>query len=166
MGDNIWLADRDGVRTPMQWTPDRNAGFSSADPGRLYAPVVADPVYGYQVTNVEAQLRTTASLLNWTQRMIHVRKEHEAFGLGSFTDLGGTNPSVLSYARAHGDDVVLCVNNLSRFPQPVELDMRPYEGLRPVELTGGVQFPRIGELPYLLTLGPHSFYWFRLESAL
>ena len=166
MGDNIWLADRDGVRTPMQWTPDRNAGFSTCDPGRLYAPVVADPVYGYQVTNVEAQLRTTASLLNWTQRMIHVRKDHEAFGLGSFTDLGGTNPSVLSYARTHGDDVVLCVNNLSRFPQPVELDMRPYEGLRPVELTGGVEFPRIGELPYLLTLGPHSFYWFRLERAL
>ncbi len=165
MGDNIWLTDRDGVRTPMQWTPDRNAGFSTCDPGRLYAPVVADPVYGYQVTNVEAQLRTTASLLNWTQRMIHVRKEHAAFGLGSFTDLGGTNPAVLAFARTHGDDVAICVNNLSRFPQPVELDLRVYEGMRPVELTGGVEFPAIGELPYLLTLGPHSFYWFRLQVA-
>ncbi len=165
MGDNIWLADRDGVRTPMQWTPDRNAGFSTCDPGRLYAPVVADPVYGFQVTNVEAQLRTTASLLNWTRRMIHVRKEHAAFGLGTFIDLGGSNPSVLSYARTHDEDVVICVNNLSRFPQPVELDLRHYEGMRPVELTGGVDFPRIGELPYLLTLGPHSFYWFRLEAA-
>ncbi len=164
MGDNIWLTDRDGVRTPMQWTPDRNAGFSTCDPQRLYAPVVADAVYGYQVTNVEAQLRTTASLLNWTRRMIHVRKEHEAFGLGAFTDLGGTNPAVLSYARTHGSDVVICVNNLSRFPQPVELDLRRYEGLRPVELTGGVEFPPIGELPYLLTLGPHSFYWLRLAA--
>ena len=112
----------------MQWTPDRNAGFSTCDPGRLYLPVVADPVYGYQVTNVEAQLRTTASLLHWTQRMIHVRKEHAAFGLGTFTDLGGTNPSVLAFARTHGDDVVLCVNNLSRFPQPIELDLARLRG--------------------------------------
>jgi maltose alpha-D-glucosyltransferase/alpha-amylase len=162
MGDNIWLGDRDGVRTPMQWTPDRNAGFSTADPGRLTLPVVMDAVYGYQVTNVEAQGTNTSSLLHWTRRMIEVRKQNPAFGLGDFTDLGGSNPSVLSYVRVFGDDVVMCVNNLSRFPQPVELDLRRHEGSEPVELVGGVHFPRIGELPYLLTLAPHGFYWFRL----
>ncbi|MGH8825824.1 MAG: maltose alpha-D-glucosyltransferase [Jiangellaceae bacterium] len=162
MGDNIWLGDRDGVRTPMQWTPDRNAGFSTADPGRLTLPVVMDAVYGYQVTNVESQITNTSSLLHWTRRMIEVRKQNPAFGLGDFTDLGGSNPSVLSYVRAFGDDVVLCVNNLSRFPQPVELDLRRHEGSEPVELVGGVHFPLIGELPYLLTLAPHGFYWFRL----
>ncbi|HET6687338.1 MAG TPA: maltose alpha-D-glucosyltransferase [Jiangellaceae bacterium] len=165
MGDNIWLGDRDGVRTPMQWTPDRNAGFSTADPGRLTLPVVMDAVYGYQVTNVEAQGTNTSSLLHWTRRMIEVRKQNPAFGLGDFTDLGGSNPSVLSYVRAFGDDVVLCVNNLSRFPQPVELDLRRHEGSEPVELVGGVHFPTIGELPYLLTLAPHGFYWFRLVRA-
>jgi maltose alpha-D-glucosyltransferase/alpha-amylase len=165
MGDNIWLGDRDGVRTPMQWTPDRNAGFSTADPGRLTLPVVMDAVYGYQVTNVEAQGTNTSSLLHWTRRMIEVRKQNPAFGLGDFTDLGGSNPSVLSYVRAFGDDVVLCVNNLSRFPQPVELDLRRHEGSEPVELVGGVHFPPIGELPYLLTLAPHGFYWFRLVRA-
>ncbi|MGH8774032.1 MAG: maltose alpha-D-glucosyltransferase [Jiangellaceae bacterium] len=165
MGDNIWLGDRDGVRTPMQWTPDRNAGFSTADPGRLTLPVVMDAVYGYQVTNVEAQITNTSSLLHWTRRMIEVRKQNPAFGLGDFTDHGGSNPSVLSYVRAFGDDVVLCVNNLSRFPQPVELDLRRYEGSQPVELMGGVRFPLIGELPYLLTLAPHGFYWFRLVQA-
>ncbi|MBD0292452.1 MAG: maltose alpha-D-glucosyltransferase [Jiangellaceae bacterium] len=162
MGDNIWLGDRDGVRTPMQWTPDRNAGFSTADPGRLTLPVVMDAVYGYQVTNVEAQLANTSSLLHWTRRMIEIRKNNPAFGLGDFTDVGGSNPSVLSYVRIYGDDIVLCVNNLSRFPQPVELDLRRHDGLQPVELTGGVRFPPIGELPYLLTLAPHGFYWFRL----
>jgi maltose alpha-D-glucosyltransferase/alpha-amylase len=165
MGDNIWLGDRDGVRTPMQWTPDRNAGFSTADPGRLTLPVVMDAVYGYQVTSVEAQSTNTSSLLHWTRRMIEVRKQNPAFGLGDFTDLGGSNPSVLSYVRAFGDDVVLCVNNLSRFPQPVELDLRRHEGAEPVELVGGVHFPPIGELPYLLTLAPHGFYWFRLVRA-
>ena len=165
MGDNIWLGDRDGVRTPMQWTPDRNAGFSNADPGRLTLPVVMDAVYGYQVTNVESQSTNTSSLLHWTRRMIEVRKQNPAFGLGDFTDLGGSNPSVISYVRAFGDDVVLCVNNLSRFPQPVELDLRRHEGSEPVELVGGVHFPLIGELPYLLTLAPHGFYWFRLVRA-
>jgi maltose alpha-D-glucosyltransferase / alpha-amylase len=166
MGDNIWLGDRDGVRTPMQWTPDRNAGFSTSDPGRLTLPAVMDAVYGYQVKNVEAQLTNGSSLLHWTQRMIQVRKENPAFSLGEFIDLGGTNPSVLSYARVFGDDIVLCVNNLSRFPQPVELDLRRFEGMQPVELLGGVRFPAIGELPYLLTLAPHGFYWFRLGEAL
>jgi maltose alpha-D-glucosyltransferase/alpha-amylase len=162
MGDNIWLGDRDGVRTPMQWTPDRNAGFSTANPARLTLPVIMDAVYGYQATNVEAQLANMSSLLHWTQRMIQVRKANPAFGMGTFHDLGGSNPSVLSYVREFGDDVVLCVNNLSRFAQPVELDLRRYEGVEPIELLGGVRFPAIGELPYLLTLGPYSFYWFRL----
>jgi maltose alpha-D-glucosyltransferase/alpha-amylase len=164
MGDNIWLGDRDGVRTPMQWTPDRNAGFSTGDPGRLTLPVVMDAVYGYQVTNVESQLTNTSSLLHWTRRMIEIRKQNPAFGLGDFTDLGGSNPSVLSYVRVFGDDVVLCVNNLSRFPQPVELDLRRFEGCQPIELMGGVRFPPIGELPYLLTLATHGFYWFRLVT--
>jgi maltose alpha-D-glucosyltransferase / alpha-amylase len=162
MGDNIWLGDRDGVRTPMQWTPDRNAGFSTSDPGRLTLPVVMDAVYGYQVTNVEGQLSNMSSLLHWTRRMIEVRKQNPAFGLGRFIDVGGNNPSVLAYVREYGDDIVLCVNNLSRFPQPCELDLRRWEGFQPVELIGGARFPRIGELPYLLTLGSHAFYWFRL----
>jgi maltose alpha-D-glucosyltransferase/alpha-amylase len=162
MGDNIWLGDRDGVRTPMQWTPDRNAGFSVATPGRLHLPVIQDPVFGYQRVNVETELENASSLLHWTRRMVHARKKHPAFGLGTFADLGGSNPSVLSYVREHEDDIVLCVNNLSRFPQPVELDLRRWEGVEPIELLGGVRFPQIGELPYLLTLGAYGFYWFRL----
>jgi maltose alpha-D-glucosyltransferase/alpha-amylase len=167
MGDNIWLGDRDAVRTPMQWTPDRNAGFSACDPGRIYLPVIMDPVYGYQAINVEAQSNSASSLLNWTRRMIEVRKQHYAFAEGEYIDLGGSNPSVLAYKRRWlrpdgGEDVVLCVNNLSRFPQPVELDLSAHEGCTPVELTGGVRFPDIGELPYLLTLPGHGFYWFQL----
>ena len=170
MGDNIWLGDRDGVRTPMQWTADRNAGFSSATPGKLDRPVIQDPVFGYQSVNVEAQLENSSSLLHWTRRMIHARRNHPAFGLGSFHDLGGSNPSVLSYVREYVDedgneDLILCVNNLSRFPQPVELDLRRFEGRRPVELLGGVPFPEIGELPYLLTLAGYGFYWFRLTAV-
>ena len=164
MGDNIWLGDRDGVRTPMQWTSDRNAGFSSVTPGKLHLPLIQDPVTGYQSVNVEAQMENSSSLLHWTRRMIHARHQHPAFGLGSFTDLGGSNPSVLSYAREHDGDVIVCVNNLSRFPQPVELDLRPWEGMIPVELIGGVPFPPIGELPYLLTLGGYGFYWFRVTT--
>ncbi|MEV0286081.1 maltose alpha-D-glucosyltransferase [Kribbella sp. NPDC050820] len=162
MGDNIWLGDRDGVRTPMQWSPDRNASFSTATPGKLSLPVIMDPVYGYQAVNVEAEMENASSLLHWTRRMIQTRKQHPCFGMGTFTDLGGSNPSVLSYVREFGDDVVLCVNNLSRFPQPIELDLRQWQGVEPVELLGGVHFPTIGELPYLLTLGAHGFYWFRL----
>jgi maltose alpha-D-glucosyltransferase/alpha-amylase len=164
MGDNIWLGDRDGVRTPMQWTPDRNAGFSSCDPQRLYLPVIMDPVYGFQVTNVEAQLRSTTSLLHWTRRMVAIRRGHPAFSLGGFHELGGSNPCVLTFVREHDGDTVMCVNNLSRFAQPVELDLRHYEGFRPVELFGGVSFPLIGELPYLLTVAGHGFYWFRLAQ--
>ncbi len=174
MGDNIWLGDRDGVRTPMQWDPDRNAGFSSATPGRLTLPVIMDPIYGFQVTNVEAQMAAPTSLLHFTRRMIEVRKANPAFGLGAFTDLGGSNPSVLSFLREYcpdltdpaGADIVLCVNNLSRFAQPVELDLRRFEGYRPTELLGGVEFPPIGELPYLLTAPGHGSYWFRLHPPI
>ncbi len=165
MGDNIWLGDRDGVRTPMQWTPDRNAGFSTANPGRLSLPTIMDPVFGYQSVNVEAEVENTSSLLHWTRRMIHARKQHPAFGMGSFSDLGGSNPSVFSFSRDFGDDTVLCVNNLSRFPQPVELDLRRWEGYEPIEMIGHVRFPRIGELPYLLTLSGHGFYWFLISRS-
>jgi maltose alpha-D-glucosyltransferase/alpha-amylase len=164
MGDNIWLGDRDGVRTPMQWTPDRNAGFSSCDPGRLYLPVIMDPIYGYQGLNVEAQMRTSTSLLHWTRRMIDTRKRHPTFGTGTFAELGASNPSILAFVREFGDDRVLCVNNLSRFPQPVELDLRRFEGVVPVEMLGGMHFPKVGELPYLLTLPGHGFYWFTLPA--
>jgi maltose alpha-D-glucosyltransferase/alpha-amylase len=171
MGDNIWLGDRDGVRSPMQWTPDRNAGFSACDPGRLYLPIVMDPLYGYQTVNVEAQINSSTSLLHWNRRMIEIRKRHPAFGLGEFHELGGTNPAVLSYVRsmpADDDgpgDTVLCVNNMSRFPQPVELDLSAWRGGSLHELTGGVPFPQIGELPYLLTLPGHGFYWFAIHPA-
>jgi maltose alpha-D-glucosyltransferase / alpha-amylase len=165
MGDNIYLGDRDGVRTPMQWTPDRNAGFSSCDPQRLYLPVIMDPVYGYQVINVESQMRSSTSLLHWTRRMIDVRKRHPTFGMGDYEELGASNPSVLAFVRQFGDDLVLCVNNLSRFAQPVELDLRRFEGRTPIELIGGVHFPRVGELPYLLTMPGHGFYWFQLSTV-
>ena len=147
----------------MQWTPDRNAGFSRATPGKLSLPVIMDPVFGYQSVNVEAQSEAGSSLLKWTRRMIHIRKRHDAFGMGTFHDLGGSNPSVLSYLRVYGNDVMLCVNNLSRFPQPVELDLSAFDGISPTEMLGGVEFPAIGQLPYLLTLSGHGFYWFRLE---
>ncbi|MBE1534608.1 maltose alpha-D-glucosyltransferase/alpha-amylase [Actinomadura algeriensis] len=171
MGDNIWLGDRDAVRTPMQWTPDRNAGFSKCDPARLYLPVIMDPIYGYQAVNVEAFADNPGSLLHWTRKMIEIRQRHPVFGVGSYVELAASNPSVLAYTREIGNgdanqwggmDTVLCVNNLSRFPQPVELDLRRFRGSTPIECMGGVQFPAIGELPYLLTLPGHGFYWFLL----
>jgi maltose alpha-D-glucosyltransferase / alpha-amylase len=165
MGDNIYLGDRDGVRTPMQWNADRNAGFSTADPQQLYLPAILDPVYGYQAINVESQMRSSSSLLNWTRRMLSVRRQHPVFGMGSYDELGSSNPSVLAFVREFGDDRVLCVNNLSRFPQPVELDLSRFDGFLPVELTGLVQFPRIGELPYLLSLPGHGFLWFGLKPG-
>jgi maltose alpha-D-glucosyltransferase/alpha-amylase len=165
MGDNIWLGDRDAVRTPMQWSSDRNAGFSKGDPARLYLPLIMDPVYGYQALNVESQRDNPGSLLHWTRRMIQIRKRHPVFGTGAFTELNATNPSVLAFIREHGDDRMLCVNNLSRYPQPVELDLGRYAGVAPVECVGGVRFPEIGELPYLLTLPGHGFYWFQLPAT-
>nr|WP_284155388.1 maltose alpha-D-glucosyltransferase [Sulfuricystis multivorans] len=163
MGDNIFLGDRNGVRTPMQWSPDRNGGFSRADPQRLYLPPIMDPIYGYEAVNVEAQQRNPSSLLNWMKRMIAVRKAHRAFGRGSLNFLEPGNRKVLAYVREWRDEIILCVVNLSRNAQPVELDLAPWKGRVPVELMGGTVFPPIGTLPYLLTLKGYGFYAFRLS---
>jgi maltose alpha-D-glucosyltransferase/alpha-amylase len=165
MGDNIYLGDRNGVRTPMQWTGDRNAGFSRADPARLFAPPIMDPVYGYQAINVEAQERAPFSLLNWMKRMIGLRKQFRVFGRGSLEFLPPQNRKVLAYVREHEHDTILCVANLARSVQPVELDLRRFKGLVPVEMLGLTEFPRIGDLPYFLTLPGYAFYWFRLQHA-
>src|SRR5260370_2083490 len=174
MGDNIWLGERDGVRTPLQWTPDRNGGFSQSDPQRLYLPPIMEAIYGYQALNVEAQQRNAGSLLQWTRRMIEIRKRHPVFGTGIYEELTSSNPSVLAFVRlpsaspdadTDGSDRILCVNNLSRFPQPVELDLRRVIRVTPAGSTGGVTFPRIGELSYLLTLPGHGVYWFQLPAA-
>jgi maltose alpha-D-glucosyltransferase/alpha-amylase len=175
MGDNIYLGDRDGVRTPMQWSPDRNAGFSRADFAQLYLPAIMDPVYGYQSVNVEAQLRNPSSQLHWTKRMLEVRKQHPVFGTGSFEVVSTDNPSVLAYVRCgrpdpEGNpdapiDYVLCVSNLSRFAQPAELPLQRWQGMLPTELIGRTAFPRIGELPYFVTLAPYGFYWFQLAEG-
>ncbi len=166
MGDNVYLGDRNGVRTPMQWTGDRNAGFSSADPSRLYAPPVMDPVYNYQGLNVEAQERSPFSLLNWMKRIIAVRRQQQVFGRGSIQFLEPENRKVLAYIRQFEGTTVLCVANLSRSVQPVSLDLQQYAGRVPVEMLDRTEFPRIGTLPFLLTLGPYGFYWFQLiESA-
>jgi maltose alpha-D-glucosyltransferase / alpha-amylase len=164
MGDNIYLGDRDGVRTPMQWTGDRNSGFSRADFHQLYLPPLMDPVYGYQAVNVEAQLRTPTSLLRWLRRLIELRKQHPVFGLGTYEGLVTSNPRVFAHIRTHGDEAVLCVHNLARSAQAVELDLSWFEGRVPVEMFGRSRFPRIGALPYLLTLGPRGFFWFELEE--
>jgi maltose alpha-D-glucosyltransferase / alpha-amylase len=165
MGDNIYLGDRDGVRTPMQWTGDRNAGFSTADFAQLYLPVLMDPVYGYQACNVEAELRNPNSFLHWFRQILAVRKQHGVFGTGAFEALHPDNPAIFAYIRKSENDIVLCVNNLSGRAQAAELDMSAYEGMYPVELMGRERFPRIGELPYLLTFGPHAFYWFQLTDG-
>jgi maltose alpha-D-glucosyltransferase/alpha-amylase len=164
MGDNIYLGDRDGVRTPMQWTGDRNGGFSRADFAQLYSPPLMDPVYGFQAVNVEAQLRTPASLLRWLRRFISLRREHPGFGLGSYEALSTSNLRIFAHVRCHAGDVALCVHNLSRAAQAVELDLSRYEGQQPVEMFGGTRFPAIGKLPYLLTLAPRGFFWFILGS--
>jgi len=164
MGDNIFLGDRNGVRTPMQWTPDRNAGFSRADPQRLYLPPIMDPIYGYEAVNVESQLRDPYSLLNWMKRMLAVRAESQVFGRGKLTFLRPGNRKVLAYLRELGDEAILCVANLGRAAQPVELDLGRYRGRAPVELMGRTVFPPIGALPYMLTLPKHAFFWFRLAA--
>jgi maltose alpha-D-glucosyltransferase/alpha-amylase len=165
MGDNIYLGDRNGVRTPMQWSIDRNAGFSRADFAKLYSAVIMDPVYGYQAVNVEAQQRTPTSFLHWMRRVIAVRKRYKAFGRGTLEFLYPENHKVLVFIRRYQNETLLCIFNLSRFVQCTELDLSAYNGLRPVELIGESQFPKIGDLPYFITLGPHSFYFFRLEQA-
>jgi maltose alpha-D-glucosyltransferase / alpha-amylase len=164
MGDNIYLGDRNGVRTPMQWTPDRNGGFSRADPARLYAPTIMDPVYGYEAVNVEAQSRSLSSLLSATKRLISVRKSTLAFGRGSMTFIRPANRSVLAYVRQYGDEVILCVANLSRSAQATELDLSPWKERIPLEMLGRTHFPAIGELPYMITLAPYGFYWFQLRE--
>ncbi|MEO6270879.1 MAG: maltose alpha-D-glucosyltransferase, partial [Lautropia sp.] len=165
MGDNVYLGDRNGVRTPMQWNPDRNAGFSTADPQRLYLPPIMDAIYGYQGVNVEAQSREPSSLLNWMRKLLAVRKQFVSFGRGSLNFLRAGNRKVLAYIREYNDEIILCVANLSRTAQPVELGLGKYRGYVPVELIGRTPFPPIGELPYLLTLSGHSFYWFRLSLS-
>jgi maltose alpha-D-glucosyltransferase/alpha-amylase len=163
MGDNIYLGDRDGVRTPMQWSPDRNGGFSRAHPGRLFLPVNQDPVYGSDVINVEAQAASPFSLLNWFRRIIFLRKQNIAvFARGSLRFLYPRNRKVLAYLREYGNEKILCVANVSRSPQAVELDLGEFNGFTPTEMTGQTLFPAIGELPYLLTLPAYGSYWFRL----
>jgi maltose alpha-D-glucosyltransferase/alpha-amylase len=164
MGDNIYLGDRDGVRTPMQWTGDRNGGFSRADFARLYLPPLMDPVYGFQAVNVEAQLRIPTSLVRWVHRFIALRQAHPVFSLGVHESLRPANPRVLAHIRRYEDEIALCVHNLSRSAQAVELDLSRYEGFVPVEMFGETRFPGIGKLPYLLTFGPRGFYWFRLRG--
>ncbi|MGA7806546.1 maltose alpha-D-glucosyltransferase [Bradyrhizobium sp.] len=162
MGDNIYLGDRNGVRTPMQWTPDRNGGFSRADPARLYAPMIMDPVYGYEAVNVEAQSRSLSSLLSGTKRLISVRKSTLAFGRGSMAFIRPANRSVLAYVREYKGEVILCIANLSRSAQATELDLSAWKERIPLEMLGRTRFPPIGELPYMITLGPYGFYWFQL----
>jgi maltose alpha-D-glucosyltransferase/alpha-amylase len=164
MGDNIYLGDRNGVRTPMQWTSDRNGGFSRCDPARLYAPMIMDPVYGYHAVNVEAQTRSLSSLLNWMKRLIGVRKSTQVFGRGSLSFIRPKNRSVLVYVRQYKDETILCVANLSRSAQAAEIDLSPWKGRVPREMLGRAQFPRIGAAPYLVTLAPYGFFWFRLSE--
>jgi maltose alpha-D-glucosyltransferase/alpha-amylase len=186
MGDNIYLGDRNAVRTPMQWNSDRNAGFSSANPARLSFPIVMDPVWGYQAVNVEQQLADQSSLLHWTRNMIALRKLFQVFGRGTLEFLNPTNRKVLAYIRhydpssasreetekgwrrnvsAPGTETVLCVANLSRFAQPVSLDLSEFAGMIPVEMLGYVSFPVITDQPYPLTLAPYTFFWLELQSA-
>jgi maltose alpha-D-glucosyltransferase/alpha-amylase len=162
MGDNIYLGDRDGVRTPMQWSSDRNAGFSRADPAALYLPLLMDPVYGYQAVNIEAQERVATSFLHWLRRLLQVRKQHPVFGMGDYEPLYPENRRVFAFTRQLGADVVLVVANLSRFAQPVELDLGRWTGLVPEEMFGRTPFPIIDNRAYRLAMGPHGFYWFRL----
>jgi len=165
MGDDIKQSDRNGVRTPMQWTGGPNAGFSTAPPEKLYLPLISDPVYGYPSVNVEAQKTYSASFLNWMRRLIHVRKGHKAFGRGEIQFLDPSNTKILVYLRSYEEELLLIVNNLARHVQPVELDLHMLNGYVPYEMIGNTRFPAIGEWPYFLTLGPHAFYWFRLERG-
>jgi maltose alpha-D-glucosyltransferase/alpha-amylase len=165
MGDNIYLGDRNGVRTPMQWTPDRNGGFSRCDPAKLYLPPIMDPVYGFQAVNVEAQSRSLSSLLSWMKRMISVRKTSKLFGRGTLTFIRPTNRAVLVYLRQYGEEVMLCVANLSRSAQSAEIDLAPWKGRVPMEMLGRKYFKRIEDEPFVVTLAPYGFFWFLLEDV-
>ncbi len=165
MGDNIYIGDRNGVRTPMQWSVDRNAGFSRADPQRLYLPLIMDPIYGYQAVNVEAQGRDPSSLLNWTRRILAVRRQHHAFGRGTLDFVRPQNRKIIAYVRAFEQEIILCVANLSQTAQAVELDLSRFKGRVPVEMMGRNAFPPIGDLPYFLTLPAHGFFWLLLSDT-
>jgi maltose alpha-D-glucosyltransferase/alpha-amylase len=163
MGDNIYLGDRNGVRTPMQWSGDRNAGFSRANPSSLYQPIILDPIYHYQAINVESQSASPHSLLSYLRRLIRIRKSLPVFGRGDLTFIACPNQRVVAYVRSLGEQVVLLIHNLSRFAQPAELDLSIYEGMTPIELIGNHAFPEIGQLPYFITLNSYGSYGFRLE---
>jgi maltose alpha-D-glucosyltransferase/alpha-amylase len=163
MGDNFYLGDRDGVRTPMQWTADRNAGFSSANPHKLYLPVIIDPEYTYESVNVEAQQMNGSSLLWWMKRIIAMRKKFRAFGRGDIKFLSPVNAKVIAFIRSYGEEEILVLGNLSRFSQAAEIDLSDYNGYHPVEVFSRNAFPEIGETPYLFSLGPYGYYWFSLE---
>jgi maltose alpha-D-glucosyltransferase / alpha-amylase len=163
MGDNIHLGDRNGVRTPMQWTADRNGGFSKSDGASLYLPVIGDSVFGYQAVSVEAQQQTPHSLLHWMRRLIAVRKRYQAFGRGTIQFLRPRNEKVLAYLRRYGETTVLLVHNLAGSAQAVELDLAPYSGAIPIELFGDSRFPQVGPQPYVLSLAPYGYYWFLLD---
>lgn len=165
MGDNIYLGDRNGVRTPMQWSGDRNAGFSRADPSQLYQPLIMDPIYHYQAINVEAQLRSPASLLHAVRKMISVRKQYPVFSRGSNTFVKCKNSRIVAYVREFQGQTVLIICNLSKSAQPVELDLANHVGATPIEMFGNQTFPRIANEPYFVSLSPYSFYWFRLERS-
>jgi len=165
MGDNVYLGDRNAVRTPMQWSADRNAGFSRANPSRLYTPVVLDPIYNYQAINEESQRLDESSLLWWMRRMIALRRQFQAFGRGEIEFLHPANRKVLAYIRRWDGQTILCVANLSRYAQPVELDLSAFAGRIPIEMLGYVEFPRIRSEPYLLTLAPYGYFWFELRPS-
>jgi len=165
MGDNLHLKDRNGVRTPMQWSADRNAGFSRADPDQLYSPVIVDPLDGYQAVNVEAQRRTSSSLLHWMRRLIAARKTSPVFGRGRLSFLAPTNTRVLAHLREDERETILAVHNLAASSEPVELDLRAFHGVVPIEILGEARFPPIGDQPYFLSLGPYGYYWFRLHRT-
>ncbi len=165
MGDNIYLGDRNGVRTPMQWSADRNAGFSHANSQRLYLPVIVDPEYHYEAVNVEAQQNNPNSLLWWTKRLIALRKQYKAFGRGTIEPLQPNNNKVLAFLRRYQDETILVVANLSRFVQYFDIDLSPFQGLKPVELFSRNPMPQIGKEPYRFMIGPHSFYWFVLRPS-
>ena len=164
MGDNIWLYDRDGVRTPMQWSNDRNGGFSKADPERLYLPAIQNDQYGYQTVNVENAMKRDNSLLHWVRSQIKVRQQYKAFGLGTYREVDSENEAVLTYLREHKDETILCVNNLSDRPQAVALDLSEFSGVTPRELSGGESFPPIRHYPWVVTLAPHGYFWFDISK--
>jgi maltose alpha-D-glucosyltransferase/alpha-amylase len=166
MGDNVHLGDRNGVRTPMQWSADRNGGFSKADGAALYLPIIGDSLFGYQRINVEAQQQTPHSLLHWMRRLISIRKRHQAFGRGTIEFLRPRNEKVLAYLRRYGETVLLLVHNLAGSAQAVELDIAQFNGTVPIELFGDSRFPQVRKTPYTLSLAPYGYYWFNLNRPM